>query len=461
MLAATKDYQNSIKAEKLLRSNSQDSSLLLEDKLSMAELLASRPEPISKIKAIGLLEEIDHVQTLNEAAAIQLAELYFATRTEWTKYQNKMEIAITRYPNSVRAYESYIRRLLIRGDANAIDRATALVGKLREIAPNYPATFELTVRLADKLGKQKQVADELRRRLPNLDGTQELDPATKQTAAMFASLLSDLKDYESAEKIYRSLAARDPRLSYELAKFIGLHRSPDECFAKLTELYTPEKIPETLDVATNVVRERRDKVGDKYDAQIQRWLDAGLRENPDSVSLLAIQADLYDVQKRYEDSAKLYRKVLDQKNLVGPRRAVVINNLAFLLALADKSTASDVDPLKLVSEAADILGPSSDILDTRAVVYISREQFREAVADLELAVTDNPTASKYFHLAQAHLGANESRAAVEAWEKAEGLSLTRESLNRMEYDRYEKVKAEIAKIRGPSVTKSDSIRKAG
>jgi tetratricopeptide (TPR) repeat protein len=240
-----------------------------------------------------------------------------------------------------------------------------------------------------------------------------------------------------------------------------LHRSPEECFAKLNEVYRPDKIPETLNVATTVDRERRDKVGDKFDADIQRWIDAGLRENPDSLTLLSIQADMFDLQKRYDDAAILYRKMLDRKDLVSVPRAVVLNNLAFLAALAEKSSATDIDPMKLVNEASDILGPSSDILDTRAIVFISRGQYKEAVADLELSVTDNPTASKYFHLAQAHLGAKESRAADEAWKKAEGLGLSRESLNRMEFDRYEKAKAQIDKIRGPSVTKSDRLGKAG
>ena len=278
---------------------------------------------------------------------------------------------------------------------------------------------------------------------------------------MIANLLVDLKDYDGAEKIYRSLAAHDPKLTFELTKFIGLRRSPEQCFEKLNELYSPEKIPQILDVAMSVTREQRDKVGDKFDAQIQRWIDAGLRENPDAVSLLVVQADLYDLQKRYDDAVDVYRKLLGRKELAGIPRAVVLNNLAFLAALAGKATSGDVDPMKLIAEAAEILGPSPDILDTRAVVLISQQRFKEAIADLELSVTDNPTPSKYFHLVQAHLGAKESRAAVEAWEKAEALGLTRDSLNRMEHAEYEKVKAEIEKIRGPSVTKSNPIRKAG
>jgi tetratricopeptide (TPR) repeat protein len=461
ILAATRDYQSTVKAEKLLASNSQDGSLLTEDKLAMAEILAKRPEPISRKKAIGLLEETDRVQPLNENAALQLAELYYATGSDWSKYQSEMGKVLARYPNSVAAHEAYIRKLLNRGDAASIERATALVTELRKLAPNYPATFELTVRIADKKGLQKQVADELRRRMPNLDGTKD-DPAAKQTAAMFANLLVDLKDYDSAEKIYRVLAANDPKLVFEYAKFLGLHRSIDDCFAKLNEVYAPDRVAQVIEAALGVCRERRDKVGDKYDGQIQKWIDAGLRENPDSLTLLTFQADFYDLQKKYDEAAGLYRKMLGRKDLTGLRRAVVINNLAYLLALNhDKSKTSDVDMLKLISEAVDILGPNSDILDTRAVVYMSAGEYKKAIADLELAVTDSPTPSKYYHLAVAHLKAKESRAAVEAWEKAEGMGLSRESLNRMEYDQYDQIKTEIDKLRGRSVTKSEPLRKAG
>ena len=66
------------KPRKLLASNSQDGNLLIEDKLAMAEILAPRPEPLSRLKAIGLLEEVSKVQPLNELAEIQLGELYYA-----------------------------------------------------------------------------------------------------------------------------------------------------------------------------------------------------------------------------------------------------------------------------------------------------------------------------------------------------------------------------------------------
>lgn len=462
ILSTSGEYQKLRDAEKLLASNSKDGSLLIEDKLALAEILAPRPEPVSKRKAIGLLEEVGKIQPLTEPAEIVLGELYFAVGGSggWPKYSAQMEKAIARFPASADARQAYINKLLARGDQRSIDLAAIHVNKLRELAPNNPVTFELTVRLAGKLGKQHQVRADLRSRMPKIQDIKELDPNQVQSLAMFANLFVELGDLDSAEAIYRDLAAKNPATVYEYARFLGTYRTVEQCFEKLKEVYSPEHIPDVLQIALGVVRGRRDKIGEKFDAEIQGWLDAGLRENPDSIPLQIIQADLYDLQKKYDEAASVYRKLLTRSDLVGIRRAVVLNNLSFLVALAPK-TAADVDPLKLVDEAAEIMGPNSDILDTRAVVRISQKQYKGAIEDLELAVTDGPTASKYYHKAVAHLKAEENRAAVDAWQKAETLGLARDVLNRMEFDQYEEMKIKIDQLRKPSVTRAEPARKAG
>jgi len=449
--STTNEYPNLIKAEKLLASNSRDGNLLIEDKLAMAEILAPRPEPLSRLKAIGLLEEVSKVQPLNDLAEVQLGELYYAVGNNWNKYRDQMRKAIARFPSSPEARQAYASKLIQRGDQRSLEEAAEQVNKLRELAPGSPATFELGVRLATKLGRQQQVRADLLSRLPKMENIKELDQQQAQTFLVFANLLIDLGDLDSAEKIYTDLAARNPAMAYDLARFIGERRDPEKCFAKLNEIYAPDRIPEILNVAMAVARTRRDKIGDKYDADIQRWLDNGLRENPDSITLLLVQADLYDLQKKYEESAEVYRKLLARSELTGLRRAVVLNNLAFLLALDTSAKSGQENPLDLIQEAAAIMGPNSDILDTRAVVLISQKQYKPAIQDLELSVTENPTASKYFHKADAHLRAGENRAAIDAWTKAEALGLGRDSINRMEYDRYDQMKAEIEKLRKPQV----------
>ena len=79
VLAAKGDYQSLLNAEKLLASNSDKGVLPVADKLEMASILAPRPEQISKLKAIQLLEEVKHQASLDLKQELLLANLYFQT----------------------------------------------------------------------------------------------------------------------------------------------------------------------------------------------------------------------------------------------------------------------------------------------------------------------------------------------------------------------------------------------
>jgi tetratricopeptide (TPR) repeat protein len=460
-LAGTGEYQNLLKAEKLLASNSQGGELLAQDKLELAHILSARPEPGSRKTAIALLQEVENIQPLDERSEIILGELYHATGN-WRDFERHMEeVTASKFQQSAAAREAFARRLIARGDRQSVQKAVGQVVKLKELSPNSAATFDLTVRLANKLGKQEAARDELLRRQPKIEATTEVTPLLERAVQLFGTLFAELKDFDSAEKLYRALAARDPAKSYGLAMFLGLHRNVDQCFELLNQIYEPARNTEVLGVALSVVRDKRDQVGDKYDATVQGWLDRGLLDNPDSITLLMLQADLFDIQKRYSDAAAIYRKLLGRSELTGTRRAVVLNNLSFLVSL-EGSAAGDIDPLKLANEAAEILGPNSDILDTRAVAYLAKGQHSQAIVDLRDAITDNPTPTKYFHLAQAYWEAGEKKLALEAWTKAEELGLSKDVLNRMEHDKYEKLKQQIEILRrgGASVTQS-ATRRAG
>jgi cellulose synthase operon protein C len=463
MLSMTKEYQNMLKAEKLLCSNSQEGNLLIEDKLALAEILAERPEPSSRMKAIQLLEEADKVQSLGEAAQIKLGDLYYAVGSDWSSYMSRMNNVTAKFPNSAAAREAYARKLIERGDPRSLADAAKHVQKLNELAPNSPSTFELTVRLAGKNKnpqQQQKVRALLLSRMPKLDNVKELDNNQAAGLEMMAKLLTELGDLDSAEKIYTDLAARNHNAVFKLAEFYGLHRDPEKCFAKLNELYKPAEVNDIVSVALSILQQRRDKIGDKYDSVVQRWLDAGLRENPDSINLQYAQAQMLDLQKKYKESADVYRKLVARTDLDDFRKAIFLNNLAFLLALDTSAKTGTDDPLKMVQNAADIMGPNSAILDTRAVVLSAQKDYKGAIRDLELSVTDDPTASKYYHKAVAHLGAGENQNAIKAWEKAESLGLDRNALNPLEFEQYEDMKGKIDQLRQRSVTQAEPRKAA-
>jgi tetratricopeptide (TPR) repeat protein len=454
MLAATGEYQKLKKAENLLASSAKDGVLPAEDRLRMAEILAPRPEPVSRITAKQLLESVQKDQRLSLQHDLMLGQLYFAVG-DWEKCKQQMLRTVSRYPKSPDARIQYINMLLQRGDERDMNMAIQQMAQLRKLAPNDIRTVQLMSDLGAKTGQQENVRKYLLGLLPKTAPGAKLEENQIPLVEFVASQFVKLNDFGNAEKYYRQVVDAQPGKLYALAEFLGTHRDIAQSMQLLEDNYKVEMTEPTLRVSIAAVRAQRDKVGDKYDSQVQGWLDRGLLENPDSVPLLMLQAEFFDVTKKYDEAAKVYQKLLARNDVTGITRAIVLNNLAFLVALAGNEAEAGVDPLKLVQEAEGILGPTADILDTRAVVYITQGNYPKAIEDLNYAITDNPNAPKYFHKAVAHLGAGQNTAAVEAWNKAESLSDdVRSTLNRMEFDLYDKTKAKIEQLRGQKLTRA-------
>ncbi len=438
LLANTGDYQNLRKAENLLASNSKDGLLPLTDRLQMAQILAPRPEPISRQKAMTLLQEAKEADRLNVSAELMLGQLYYALG-DWPKCRQQMLSVISRHPEVAQARANFIQMLLKKDSAS---QAVRHLKKLMQLNPDNIGTLDLIAKVAAKTGKQASARQALLRTLPqDLDtvGDGELNRIEK----IADLLVAELDDKDTAFKLYRYLVQRDRAKVLKLAEFIGVHQELEQCFGLLDQVYTAEAAPAVVQVAIKVVRAREDDAGDLFDGKILGWLDGALRRDPESIPLLMQQAEFNDVRQNYDAAAEGYKRLLSRRDLRGRGRAIVLNNLSYLLALQGSDQGGAI---RFISEAVDILGPSPDILDTRAVVFIANNQFDEAIEDLKLSVTDNPTAAKYFHKTIAHLGAGQNSDALGAWKEALKLGLERDRLGRMEREQFDEVKSRIDKL---------------
>jgi tetratricopeptide (TPR) repeat protein len=160
--------------------------------------------------------------------------------------------------------------------------------------------------------------------------------------------------------------------------------------------------------------------------RVETWLKSALTKKPDSIPLRLHLADLHDLRGRYAEAEDLYRLVIK----ADPGNVVALNNLAWLTAV--RSGNGDA-ALPLISSAIDILGPRPELLDTRAMVYLTQNQTDKALADLERAVNlDVATGPRYFHMARAHKKAKNAEAAAKAFRKAKELGLKRTALHPVE-----------------------------
>jgi hypothetical protein len=87
-------------------------------------------------------------------------------------------------------------------------------------------------------------------------------------------------------------------------------------------------------------------------------------------------------------------------------------------------------------------GPLPELLDTRALVYLRLGLRTQALADLDTAIQDAPSASLFFHRALALL-ASDRAAAADSLKKARALQLARANLHPLEQPGYDQLVADL------------------
>src|SRR5262249_31765669 len=111
-----------------------------------------------------------------------------------------------------------------------------------------------------------------------------------------------------------------------------------------------------------------------------------------STILLLNRAEFLALRNDTANASAAFEKVLEAQ----PRNVVALNNEAWLLA-ADSQTAEKA--LDLITRATRERGLTGDLLDTRARVRITLKSFKEAESDLAEAISHDPSALRWFHVA--------------------------------------------------------------
>ena len=99
-----------------------------------------------------------------------------------------------------------------------------------------------------------------------------------------------------------------------------------------------------------------------------------------------------------------------------------------------------------ISEAINLFGPVADLLDTRAMVRMANQDFKAAVNDLNLALDDGPTNTRYFHLALAYEGDKKLNLARENFRRAQEMGLTVDSVTDLERKSFRRMMQKYGQV---------------
>lgn len=410
LLAMTGQYADSVKAERMLAATAEGENAPIEDKEQLIDLLSLRNDPGSRERVVKMLREIKQQRGLPAMRELHLGHMLNEIN-DWEGAKRQMEDAIGRYPDNIGLQTAYASMFIARKDFNAAKTWISRLANNRQAANSVQ---ELRLRLAAAQGNKDEVRRVLTGMTPNMAVMQ---PEQVKFVRDVALLADSVGDHEYALNLFREYARRAPGNELPLARLTALYGDLDEGLAMLNGLFEAQ-MDDVIPITLEVLRKRRSEAPEKLDATVSRMVDQALRDDPESARRMVQQAEMLEVQEKFPESIAAYNKLLARDDVPPPVRATALNNLAFLLALESNTPADMELALRSANEAIEILGPISDILDTRALVYIASGQFAEAVADMKLSVMVTPTASKYYHLAAAELGAGNEPGAKAAWERA-------------------------------------------
>ena len=294
-------------------------------------------------------------------------------------------------------------------------------------------TLAMEAKLAIATDDREIAVAAARKLMPAADAT----VAQAEQLATIAKLFEDLGFAKAADKVLSQLAGLSPDGVVARAAFLGRQKRTAEAFDLLETVRDQVPLERLMQVAVEAVRDGEDPAAAE---RIEPWFAKAIRQDPESVSLPLLLAELRDFQGRRADAEGIYRDLLTRKRLEPMQSAIVTNNLAFHLARPE--TAAEARTL--VDKAIDELGPHPDLLDTRGLVALAAGDAREAVSDLQEAALQ-PTATKLLHLAFAQLQAGDAEAAARSLDAARKKQLRPARLSTADRERLGALEAALTK----------------
>lgn len=96
---------------------------------------------------------------------------------------------------------------------------------------------------------------------------------------------------------------------------------------------------------------------------------------------------------------------------------------------------------RLIDRAIELAGPATNLLDSRAIVYLARGEFEEAFKEIEEAIADAPSPMLLFHKAEILGAMNRKTEAAAALKEAVKLGFDSKAVHPLERPGYERIVA--------------------
>ncbi len=410
-------YKSFLDALALLEKNADASGQLpQQDLLAWLRACANRPDAASWQLALRRLRDIQAQRSLVAEEKRILAALQRATGS-WDEAKRTMLSLLTESSNDPQVVNTFVLWLLDEGELN---EASVWARKL-------PANSQEAVRVQAELlvrqGKPNDAARLLIGLLPK--------NVTAENARQWQAVIQTMETlgkfnkgfYKLAERQWQQYVKARPQEDRYLIEFLArvpeaarLDQAFDMAEKKLANAVRNGDQQQVVQIVNmgidSLRRHRRHLSADSPQfGRIAKWLQAARQAGLPDLTIAWLETEFYDLQGDRAKLEELYRSILARNDLDEYQRAVVQNNLAFLLAVSRRGE----EALQVIGNAIDQLGPRADLLDTRAMAHLASGRYEAAIKDLRTAIADGGgTVGMLFHLALAEYQAGDREQAAAA-----------------------------------------------
>ncbi|MDA0832302.1 MAG: tetratricopeptide repeat protein [Planctomycetota bacterium] len=496
-IASSRRFDDTARALELLESNIRDRKYeTVADLRAEAAIRANGITHHDHLAAIETYEQIAAYSPLSQAEMFRLAHLYKLT-ANWPKCRDLLQLLIAdksddmillsfyisslielddsleaevwlrqmeqKFPNGIMTKKLRARLLAANGrpkeaadlllkyfaDSSADSSEETLTGLIEQgnakgaieilqkfVSDTNPALSQEVLDEGEKLLNEGQTDDALERLrgfLQMADVSSDLRIAGLRSTA---DLLVSMEQYEAAEQMYRDYISQSGSFDahLQLAVFLAqLGRIP-EALAICDDQWAKAPGDAVARASLAIV----ECVGDQPKVQqvVEQHLLDSIRQHPRMAWQKLSLARLRELQNRYPDAIAQYRDVLN----IEPHNLWAMNNLAYDLSLVQQ----DLDQaLSLINQGIQITGPLPELLDTRAEVYLARNELPKAIDDLTRLIESAPSPMYYYHLAEAYWKSNDLKNARKLFEQAKSSGFSSDRLGPLEKQRYQKFESAL------------------
>jgi tetratricopeptide (TPR) repeat protein len=398
----------------------------VEDRRAHAQLLAMQNKRAAHRRAIQTLESLIEENTASPDDYFLVAQLYEVIG-DWPKSRQRF-LAVIEMPggdNPV-VLATAARTLLRRKDTTSV---RDVLRKLEAGDPDGLLTLEIRARLLRAEGQTAEACALLK----------ELGSRPQADLLHVAALLVEFEDHPAAESLLRRHASAGDKAqsALPLIRYLIDRQRNDEALDLCESAWAVSSPLAVADLCLKSLSNPR--ASRAQSARVETQIRTAIAKHPGRIELTVALATVFGLRGDYDAAIAQYRQILAQH----PRNAASLNNLSWLLALSGNNTA---EALAFAERAVEVSGHAAGVLDTRAVAATAHGQrpaVERAIADLESVLSERPSSTVYFHLAQAHLRLNQRAEAAKAWKLAMSHGLSPDQLHPLERPGFEKLRQEL------------------